>query len=412
METPSNHLKIINDPIYGLMQIPFDSVYRLIEHPFFQRLRRIRQLGMTHLVYPGAHHTRFHHALGAMHLMGQAVEVLRSKGNDISEEEEEAVTIAILLHDIGHGPFSHALENSIVSGVRHEELSALFMDRLDRDFGGRLGMALAIFRDRYHKRFLHQLVSSQLDMDRLDYLNRDSFFTGVSEGVISFDRIIKMLALRDDRLVIEEKGIYSTEKFIVARRLMYWQVYLHKTVVSAECLLTGILRRAKEVARKDPSLFATPSLKVFLLEDLTRQDFLMRSELLDEFALLDDSDIATSIKIWASHADPILSDLCRRMMNRRLFKIRLQKEKFTQEESDRLRSSVASRFGLDESAMDYYFLEGTIVNNAYSTEKDSILILSKSGEVRDIAEATDTLNIKALSEPVLKHYCCFPDFGS
>jgi HD superfamily phosphohydrolase len=408
MDTTSNNLKIINDPIYGLMKIPSETIFRLIEHPYFQRLRRIRQLGMTHLVYPGAHHTRFHHALGAMHLMQQAVEVLRSKGNAISEEEQEAVTIAILLHDIGHGPFSHALENSIVSGIRHEELSALFMDRLNRDFNGRLDLALEIFRDRYPKRFLHQLVSSQLDMDRLDYLNRDSFFTGVSEGVISFDRIIKMLALHQDRLVIEEKGIYSIEKFIVARRLMYWQVYLHKTVVSAECLLTGILRRAKEIARLDGSLFATPSLRVFLLDDYTHADFEKRPDLLEAFALLDDSDIATSIKIWSTHSDPVLSDLCSRMMNRRLFKIRLQKEPFDREETDNLRREISKKFDLDERTISYYFLEGTIVNNAYSVNRDSILVLMKSGEVLDIADATDTLNIKALSEPVAKHYCCFP----
>lgn len=404
----ANHLKIINDPIYGLVQIPFDSVYRLIEHPFFQRLRRIRQLGMTHLVYPGAHHTRFHHALGAMHLMGQAVEVLRSKGHAITTEEEEAVTIAILLHDIGHGPFSHALENSIVSGIHHEVLSELFMERLDRDLGGALRMALDIFRNRYPKKFLHQLVSGQLDMDRLDYLNRDSFFTGVSEGVISFDRILKMLDLRGDDLVIEEKGIYSIEKFIVARRLMYWQVYLHKTVIGAECLLMGILRRAKEIARKDSSLFATPALSVFLLNDLTYADFEQRPELLDTFAGLDDSDITTSIKIWSSHSDKILSDLCNRMINRKLFKIRIQKEAFQVDERTALRKKVMQVYGLDEATVPYYFIEGSIVNNAYSPKSDRIQILMKNGEIRDIADASDSLNIKALSEPVEKHFICFP----
>lgn len=408
MTAGSNYLKIINDPVYGLIKIPFDSIFRLIEHPYFQRLRRIRQLGMTHLVYPGAHHTRFHHALGAMHLMGEAVDVLRSKGHMITSDEEEAVTMAILLHDIGHGPFSHALEHSIVKGIHHEEISALFMDRLNGDLGGRLGMALEIFRDHYPKRFLHQLVSSQLDMDRLDYLNRDSFFTGVSEGVISFDRIIKMLEVHDDALVIEEKGIYSIEKFIVARRLMYWQVYLHKTVVSAECLLTGILRRAKEIAKMDETLFATPSLKCFLLNDYVKADFDTNPELLDQFAQLDDSDISTSIKIWSDHADPILSDLCRRLINRNLFKIILRKGPFDSAERDVLWKAVKGDLTLDESAMSYYFLEGSIVNNAYSTSNDKIRILMKNGEIKDVTEAADTLNLKALSEPVEKYFCCFP----
>lgn len=405
---PSNNLKIINDPIYGLIKIPYDTIFRLIEHPFFQRLRRIRQLGMSHLVYPGAHHTRFHHALGAMHLMGEAIEVLRSKGHVITREEAEAVTIAILLHDIGHGPFSHALENSIVKGIHHEELSALFMDRLNLEFDGKLSMALSIFRNEYDKKFLHQLVSSQLDMDRLDYLNRDSFFTGVSEGVISFDRILKMLQVHDDQLAIEEKGIYSIEKFIVARRLMYWQVYLHKTVVSAEVLLTGILRRAKEIARTDERLFATPSLHQFLLNDVSRTDFVNRPELLDVFASLDDSDITVSIKQWSTHTDGVLADLCKRLMNRQLFKILLRKGVFEPEETAALKAQVQQKMKLAEEVLPYYFMEGSIVNNAYSTGSDKIRILMKSGNVQDISEAADTLNIKVLSEAVEKHYCCFP----
>ncbi len=405
---PTNNLKIINDPIYGLIKIPYDTIFRLIEHPYFQRLRRIRQLGMSHLVYPGAHHTRFHHALGAMHLMGEAIEVLRSKGHAITREEAEAVTIAILLHDIGHGPFSHALENSIVKGIHHEELSALFMDRLNVEFDGKLSMALSIFRNTYEKSFLHQLVSSQLDMDRLDYLNRDSFFTGVSEGVISFDRILKMLQVHDDQLAIEEKGIYSIEKFIVARRLMYWQVYLHTTVVSAEVLLTGILRRAKEIARADEGLFATPSLRQFLINDHSRNDFEKQPELLDVFAALDDSDITVSIKQWSGHTDPVLSDLCKRLMNRQLFKILLRKGNFEPEEIAALKSRLQLTMQLSDAVLPYYFLEGSIVNNAYSTGSDKIRILMKNGSVQDISEAADTLNIKVLSEAVEKHYCCFP----
>ena len=404
----AGNLKIINDPIYGFIQLPSELVFRLIEHPFFQRLRRIKQLGMTHLVYPGAHHTRFHHALGAMHLMGEAIEVLRSKGHEITREEADAVTIAILLHDIGHGPFSHALEDSIVKGVRHEELSSLFMDRLNAEFNGELSLAISIFRNEYPKRFLQQLVSSQLDMDRMDYLNRDSFFTGVSEGVISFDRILKMLQVRNDQLVIEEKGIYSIEKFIVARRLMYWQVYLHKTVVSAECLLTGILKRAKEIARNDSSLFATPPLKVFLMEDYSKADFIYKAELLDEFAGLDDSDIAVAIKVWAVHSDMVLSDLCNRLINRKLFKIHLRKTPFSEIEMSAIKDEIQHNFKLDSKDLSYYFLQGALVNNAYSTQSDSIGILLKSGEIQDITEAADTLNLKVLSEPVMKYFCCFP----
>ncbi|MBK9524755.1 MAG: HD domain-containing protein [Bacteroidetes bacterium] len=404
----SAHLKIVNDPIYGFIQIPFESVFRLIEHPFFQRLRRIRQLGMTHLVYPGAHHTRFHHALGAMHLMGEAIEVLRSKGHEITPAEAEAVTIAILLHDIGHGPFSHALEDSIVPGIRHEEISSLFMDRLNSDFNGELSLAIKIFKDQYSKRFLHQLVSSQLDVDRLDYLTRDSFFTGVSEGVISHDRIIKMLEVCDDELAIEEKGIYSIEKFIVSRRLMYWQVYLHKTVVCAEQLLINILRRAKELRKKGVGLFATPALAVFLERVYTKDDFNKDSSLLFTFAELDDSDITTAVKQWSKHKDTVLSELCVRMMNRQLFKIILQREKFSDELIEEKRNLVSGQFGLKADEIDYFVVHGTLVNNAYDTRSDRINILLKNGTIRDIVEAADTLNIKSISGPLEKYYLSFP----
>lgn len=408
----SEKLKIINDPIYGFIQIPYESVFQLIEHPFFQRLRRIRQLGLTHLVYPGAHHTRFHHAIGSMHLMTEAIEVLRGKGHIIPDKEAEAVTIAILLHDIGHGPFSHALENSLVSSTTHEELSELFMDRLNNDLNDSLSLAIKIFRNQYPKKFLHQLVSGQLDMDRLDYLNRDSFFTGVSEGVISSDRIIKMLELHNDELAIEAKGIYSIEKFIIARRLMYWQVYLHKTVVSAENLLINILRRAKELLLNKIDLFSTPALKNLLLHEYTRNDFLTDKNLLDVFAALDDSDISASVKVWGSHSDKILSDLCRRLINRRLFKIILQDKPFNNKFVSEMKENVRVFAGVNEAETGYYFYQGTLVNNAYNSDNDKINILYRDGTVCDIAEAADTLNIKILSMPVEKYYLCFPEVNN
>lgn len=408
MQAKSGNLKIVNDPIYGFVKFPYKSVFELIEHPYFQRLRRIRQLGMTHLVYPGAHHTRFHHALGAMYLMTEAIEVLRSKGHSISDEEAEAVTIAILLHDIGHGPFSHALEDSIVRSVHHEEISALLMDELNKAFNGKLDLAIKIFRNQYSKKFLHQLVSSQLDMDRLDYLNRDSFFTGVSEGVISSERIIKMLEIHNDQLAIEAKGIYSIEKFIVARRLMYWQVYLHKTVVSAEVLLINILKRAKELSHAGKQLFATPALTYFLNHEVTKSDFEKDRNILELFTQLDDSDIGTSIKVWSKCDDKILSDLCSRMINRKLFKIILQKEPFDSKFVEEKKAAIKARYSLSEKELSYYFLEGKLINNAYQSEFDKINILYKDGTVKDIVEAADTLNIKVLSQPVEKYYLCFP----
>jgi HD superfamily phosphohydrolase len=408
LTTRSNRIKIINDPLYGFITIPYDLVFSLIEHPYFQRLRRIRQLGMTHLVYPGAHHTRFHHALGAMHLMGQAIEVLRSKGHDISREEAEAVTVAILLHDIGHGPFSHALEDSIVHGARHEELSKLFMERLNSEMDGKLSMAISIFNNAYPKKFLHQLVSSQLDMDRLDYLGRDSFFTGVSEGVISHERIIKMLEVYNDKLAIEEKGIYSIEKFIVARRLMYWQVYLHKTVVSAECMLINILRRAREISAKDRTMFASPALRIFLEKDHTLDDFRKDKQVLNDFAGLDDSDITLSVKVWSKSSDPVLSYLSSCMMNRTLFRILLSREPVPREEVKTIRNGLRSRFNVSESDLDYFLIEGSIVNNAYNTETDSINIIRRDDSLMDISEAADTLNIRELSAPVHKYFVCYP----
>lgn len=403
-----NKLKIINDPVYGFVSIPSELIFDLIEHPYFQRLRRIKQLGLTHLVYPGALHTRFHHALGAMHLMITSLDVLQSKGIEISEEEIEGVTIAILLHDIGHGPFSHALENSIASGVHHEELSLLFMNVLNKEFGGKLDLAIQIFKNDYSRKFLHQLVSSQLDMDRLDYLRRDSFYTGVSEGVVSSERIIKMLNVIDDELVIESKGIYSVEKFIVARRLMYWQVYLHKTVLSAENTLVNILKRAKELATKGVELFATPALHQFLYNNYTKQDFLTNKEVLENFAAIDDDDIMTSIKVWQSHSDFILSFLCKSMVGRHLFHIELQKEPFTDEKINELKQIILSKFTVDPKDLAYLIFSKEVKNEIYRSDKVRINIGYKNGEVKDIAEASDQLNMEVLAKTVKKYFLCYP----
>ena len=390
--------------------MPNERVMELIEHPYFQRMRRIRQLGMTHLVYPGANHTRFHHALGAMHLMCLAVDVLKSKGHAITPEEEEAAIIAILMHDIGHGPFSHALEDSIASGIRHEELSLLMMDKLNNDFKGRLTLALEIFRNEYPKKFLHQLVSSQLDMDRLDYLCRDSFFTGVSEGVISQERIIKMLDVHNDQLAIEAKGIYSIEKFLVARRLMYWQVYLHKTVVSAEGLLINILKRARVLAKEGKDLFGTPAFMLFLTNNFSKADFIADPSLLDTFAMLDDSDVTASVKVWCTHQDRVLSELCKAIINRNLFKINIQDQPFSREEISLLKKEVMRKKNLNAEECEYFVIEDKLVNNAYSSRSDKINILYKDGTVKDIAKAADTLNISAMTESVEKYYVCYPKY--
>jgi len=400
--------KIFNDPVYGFVTVPSELVFRLVDHPFFQRLRRIRQLGLTNLVYPGALHTRFHHAMGAMHLMQEAVEVIRSKGHVITDEEAEGVTIAILLHDIGHGPFSHALENSIVHRITHEDLSALIMDRLNGAFKGKLTTAIRIFRNEHRKKFLHQLVSSQLDLDRLDYLRRDSFFTGVSEGIVSSDRIVKMLNVVDDELVVDEKGIYSIEKFIVARRLMYWQVYLHKTVLSAEHLLINILRRAKELALRKEELFCTPALHEFLYNRHGKKDFLENPKLLDIFASLDDYDIMSAVKVWASHGDRILAELCRKLVDRRLYAVELQKEPFKGAYVAQLQEKAMKQYKLSREDAKYFVFTGAVQNKAYSTDNIRINILFKNGQVLDIAEAADQFNISVLSKPVKKYFLCYP----
>lgn len=401
--------KIFNDPVYGFVTVPTDLTFRLIEHPYFQRLRRIRQLGLTNLVYPGALHTRFHHAMGAMHLMVEAISEIRSKGTAITDDEAEAAYIAILLHDIGHGPFSHALETSIVHNVTHEDVSGLIMDRLNEVFEGKLTLAIKIFRNKYQKKFLHQLVSSQLDMDRLDYLRRDSFFTGVSEGIVSSDRIVKMLDVVDDELVVEDKGIYSIEKFIIARRLMYWQVYLHKTVLSAEHLLVNILKRAKELAMSGESLFCTPALSVFLHNRITKSSFAKQPEVLEAFAELDDYDIMSSIKVWAKHKDKILSQLCNQMVNRQLYAVELQNKPFDGSYVESLYEKAARQFKISKAEMPYYVFTGAVQNNAYSSDENiSINIKFKNGQIMDIADAADIFNISVLSKPVKKYFLCYP----
>jgi HD superfamily phosphohydrolase len=401
-----NKKKIINDPVYGFISIPTELVFDLIEHPYFQRLRYIKQLGMTHLVYPGALHTRFHHALGAMHLMKLTIETLRSKGQVISTEEEEAVTIAILLHDIGHGPFSHALENTIVKGISHEDISILLMDKLNEQFEGKLTTAISIFKDTYPRRFLHQLVSSQLDMDRLDYLNRDSFFTGVSEGVISSERIIKMLNVKDDHVVIEEKGIYSVEKFIIARRLMYWQVYLHKTVIAAEQLLVKILERSRELVLKGEALFATPALNHFLTNTLTREEFIKDGHL-ETFTHLDDSDILSAVKVWALSDDFVLAKLCNDFVHRKLFHVDITNKPAKKEEVNKLIESAIIKYGISKKDASYFVFTDSISNNAYRVGDGNIRILMKDGTVKDIATASDYSNLEALAKTVEKYILCY-----
>ncbi|MBL4707539.1 MAG: HD domain-containing protein [Flavobacteriales bacterium] len=403
-----NKKKIFNDPVYGFISLPFDLIFDIIEHPFFQRLRRIKQLGLTHLVYPGALHTRFHHAMGAMHLTMKALDVIQSKGYKVTKKERKATLIAILLHDIGHGPFSHALEYSIVKNVTHEDISTFFMQRLNEEFDGKLSLAIQIFENKYKKPFLHQLVSSQLDMDRLDYLKRDSFFTGVSEGVISSERIISMLNVKDGNLVIEAKGIYSIEKFIIARRLMYWQVYLHKTVLSAENLVVNILKRAKELSLKGEELFCTDALRYFLYSERNKTSFEKDPETLQRFSELDDFDITASIKVWQNHSDSILATLCKSLLNRNLYKIDIQKSPFSKEEIDRLKKNTLETTDIKEKELKYFIFTDSIKNNAYSPKKDKINLLYKDGSISDIAEAADKLNINALSEEVIKHFVCYP----
>jgi uncharacterized protein len=402
---PTNKVKIFNDPVYGFISFPKPSLLLdLVDHPYFQRLRRISQTALTYYVYPGAHHTRFHHALGAYHLMTQAVETLRQKGVDITPEEAEGVCVAILLHDIGHGPFSHALEHTIID-VHHEELSLLFMEELNQQFVGKLSTAIAIFKDEYPKHFLHQLVSGQLDMDRMDYLSRDAFYTGVSEGVIGYDRIIKMLNVIDGDLVVEEKGIYSIENFLIARRIMYWQVYLHKTVLSAELMLMKVLKRAKELANREGyTLESFGQLDYFLKGTKSNKNKKNVKELIERFAILDDFDIIASLKLWSSSSDYILSCLSRSILNRQLFKTELQNEPFSNKIIEQIRLQVATKVPVDDTDLHYLVFTGTESNQTYNKIKDEIKILSKNQTVNSITERMD---YELHTKIVTKHYLCY-----
>lgn len=400
--------KIVNDPVYGFITIDHPLIFALISHPYYQRLRRIHQMALAHLVYPGAMHTRFHHSMGAYHLMCFALVELKAKGVEITAEEEVAAKMAILLHDIGHGPYSHALENGIIEGVSHEKISQWLMEELNREMNGALTLTIEIFNGRYHKTYLHQLVSSQLDVDRMDYLNRDSFYTGVSEGVIGYDRIIKMLTVHRDELMVEEKGIYSIEKFIVARRLMYWQVYLHKTVLSAENMLVKILRRAKELASQGVSLFASPALQYFLYHTITAANFEQEPACLQQFCLLDDYDILGAIKVWAQHPDKILSLLCNWLINRNLFKCILSNEAFDAESIHLLRKKIQQQYGISDKDLDYFVFTGTACLSAYNVNNEKINILFKDGTVKDISSIDNALVSHTLAIPVKKFYICHP----
>ncbi|MFN8259924.1 MAG: HD domain-containing protein [Chitinophagales bacterium] len=395
-----NKRKIFNDPVYGFISIPYDIVFDVVEHPYFQRLRRIQQLGLSSLVYPGATHSRFHHSLGAMHLMYRSLEVLKSKGHDISEEESKAAVLAILMHDLGHGPFSHALEGVLAENVHHEHISMLLMRKLQEEFGKPIEMAIQIFTNQFPKKFLHQLVSGQLDMDRLDYLNRDSFYSGVSEGVVGYDRIINMLDVHEDNIVVEEKGIYSIEKFIVARRLMYWQVYLHKTSLVADLMLKNALLRAKEVYSNGMKQMEISSgLNFFLSNTLTTDAF---AHHIDTFASLDDYDIFQALKTWMSNEDAILKTLASSIVNRKLFKIEFLDADKADERYEELKSHYT------EEEMRFLILKGTARNNAYNPSKDNIYIKFKDGSIKEITDITEQWNIRSLSNPVVKHYIAYP----
>ena len=403
-----NKKKIVNDPVYGFINIPNELVYDIIQHPYFQRLRRIKQLGLSDFVYPGALHTRFHHAIGAMHLMTKALDTLRSKGHMIFDAEYEAAQIAILLHDIGHGPFSHTLEFSLFDGVNHEQITIWTLKKLNKEFGGRLDLAIQIFEGSYPRKFLTQLVSSQLDADRLDYLNRDCFFTGVQEGTIGAERIIKMLNVKNDELVVEEKGIYSIESFLSARRLMYWQVYLHKTSISAENMLIQLIKRARKLRQDGAEVIATPAFSIFLERSITKQEFEEDPDLLGVFMLMDDTDIWGSIKFWINHEDHVLQILSKRLMNRNLMSVRLLNEKPEKELREKIKLQIMKQFDLSKEEANYLISHGNVSNAAYVAKGHSINILKKDDTLMDVASAGDLPNIKAISKIVKKYYLCFP----
>lgn len=399
--------KIINDPVFGFINIPKGLLYDIVRHPLLQRLTRIKQVGLSSVVYPGAQHTRFQHSLGAFYLMSEAITQLTSKGNFIFDSEAEAVQAAILLHDIGHGPFSHVLEDTIVQGVSHEEISLMLMERMNKEMNGQLSLAIQIFKDEYPKRFLHQLVSGQLDMDRLDYLRRDSFYTGVTEGNIGSARIIKMLDVADDRLVIESKGIYSIENFLTARRLMYWQVYLHKTSVAYERMLISTLLRAKELASQGVELFASPALHFFLYNDINHTEFHNNPDCLENFIQLDDNDIWTALKVWSNHPDKVLSTLSLGMINRNIFKVENSAEPIGEDRIKELTLQISQQLGITLSEANYFISTPSIEKNMYDPADDSIDIIYKDGTIKNIAEASDMLNISLLSKKVKKYYLCY-----
>ncbi|WGK64417.1 HD domain-containing protein [Croceiramulus getboli] len=402
----SNKLTIINDPIYGFISIPNGLVFDLINHPYFQRLRRISQMGLSYLVYPGAHHTRFHHAIGCIHVMQKALEVLERKGVPLSEAEKEAVQVAILLHDIGHGPFSHAMEHSIVEHVSHEWISWRFMEALNTHFNGSLTLAISIFKGEYPRKFLHQLVSGQLDMDRTDYLKRDSFYTGMAEGNINTDRILAMLNVHEDELVIEEKGIYTVEKFLVARRLMYWQVYLHKTSLVAEQLIIRVLQRAKELTLQGQTLPASSALQFFLQNQINKDNF--DGAVLATFAQLDDYDLISALKEWCSHKDFLLSELARRIIDRKLLKVKIRKKAFAKAKLEQRIAQTATAFGISAEEARYFVFAGEISNQGYSYTARGINILKENGKIVDVVKASDQLSLKSLSKVIIKNYICYP----
>ena len=400
--------KIINDPLYGFVSIKSELAFSIIEHPVFQRLRQINQLGLAHLVYPGARHSRFQHAIGAYHLMGKSLDCLKSKGVDISHEESEAVQLAVLLHDVGHGPFSHSLEETLLSGLKHESLTFLLIQQLNKEFNNQLALAIKIFQNSYKRKFFHQLVNSQLDVDRLDYLKRDSYFTGVHEGNIGIDRIIDMMNVRDDNVVIEEKGIYSIESFLTSRRLMYWQVYLHKTSVSAERLLVNIIKRAKYLATSGEKLPCTESLNVFLENDVPLDDLNNNPKILAAFSKMDDVDVWGAIKLWQRYQDKVLSSLCSMIIERRLFRIRLSSEPINKIHVENVRQQIMKKYNVLNKDATYLFSHGTVSNEAYTTEGKPITILLKNGELAELASASDLPQVKAMSKSVKKNYLCWP----
>ena len=405
-----NNPKIINDPVFGFIKIPRGLLYGIVEHPLFQRLNRINQLGLASVVYPGARHTRFQHSLGAFHLMTEAVRSLQEKGNFIFDSEAEAVEAAILMHDIGHGPFSHVLENTLIHDISHEDISLMMMEEINKCFNGQLNLAISIFKGDYPKNFLHQLISSQLDMDRLDYLRRDSFYTGVTEGNIGSARIIKMLNVVEDSLVVEHKGIYSLENYLTTRRLMYWQVYLHRTCVAYEKVLVNMLTRAKDLIRMGQEVFASPALKYFLNNEVDAAWFAQHPETLQNYGELDDSDIWSAMKAWKHHDDKILSTLATDMLDRRIFKVEVHEEPIPKERIEELKRNISQNMGIAYEDAHYMMSINTISKDMYNVEDDSIAILYKNGMVRDISEASELLNVQLLSKKIRKYYLCYQRF--